>query len=745
MPFDQSTRLQLRRFVAQGRDLLVGDFRAQLQSRYGIYPDGALLSLDAMGANLSDDERVTARRLRERLEHLREALPTNEREPRVAAVQNLEREQAFTLLNRFAAIKLAEQRGLCAPSVGDGFSSKGFQVFERVAGTVYPTQYERYALFFGALCDDLSLELGVLFDRFSLQGLLFPREPALRALFDLLNAPEIAGLWGEDETIGWIYQYFNDEAERRRMRDESSAPRTSRELAVRNQFFTPRYVVEFLVDNTLGRMWWEMNEGQTELASRCRFLIQAPDTVFLAPPESVGEGGAEMLRDLRHGTLAPLSADTPDERQRLVTLAHCVDGHARHSWDEDGGQWFNFALEAAKDGTFGRASTQDIFDFLFLCCRADRHDGGFYQRSDEPWFLELAREIERRVGSESPPNFVPHRARLDPRHWKILDPACGSMHFGLYAFDLLERIYFEAWENPDCFHDLREGGMTRAQFFARVPKWIVEDNLWGADIDPRAAQIASLALWLRAGKSWNEREIPLSERPRIERTRIVCAQPMPGNREELSAFCDSLDFPPLAELVEELWTELLLAGEAGALLQIELDLKTEVERVRRESHNLFSLPTPDKFWDEVDARLLESIGDFGRALRPDSLERGLWARDAVQGVGLVHLCRQKFDVVLMNPPFGESASGAKEYIRRHYPRSKNDLLAAFVERGVMLLKSGGTLGAITSRTGFFLSSYTKWREEVLLAEAPPYAVADLGAGVLDTAMVETAAYCLEKR
>jgi hypothetical protein len=78
-------------------------------------------------------------------------------------------------------------------------------------------------------------------------------------------------VWVEDETIGWIYQYFNSSEERRRMRKESGAPRNSRELAVRNQFFTPRYVVEFLVENTLGRQWIDMSAGRSALAERCRF------------------------------------------------------------------------------------------------------------------------------------------------------------------------------------------------------------------------------------------------------------------------------------------------------------------------------------------------------------------------------------------------------------------------------------------------------------------------------------------
>lgn len=69
----------------------------------------------------------------------------------------------------------------------------------------------------------------------------------------------------------------------------------------------------------------------------------------------------------------------------------------------------------------------------------------------------------------------------------------------------------------------------------------------------------------------------------------------------------------------------------------------------------------------------------------------------------------------------------------------------FVERWLQLLVVGGLLGAITSRTGFFLTSFQQWREEVLLKEAKPTVFADLGPGVLDSAMVETAAYCMEKQ
>jgi len=109
------------------------------------------------------------------------------------------------------------------------------------------------------------------------------------------------------------------------------------------------------------------------------------------------------------------------------------------------------------------------------------------------------------------------------------------------------------------------------------------------------------------------------------------------------------------------------------------------------------------------------------------------------------VAEKKFDVVLMNPPFGAGSTRAKRDFDAAYPRTRNDVYAAFVERGIELLSPRGRLGAISSRTGFFLSSFQKWREEILLRTAPPVVFADLGAGVLDSAMVETAAYCLEAR
>lgn len=98
----------------------------------------------------------------------------------------------------------------------------------------------------------------------------------------------------------------------------------------------------------------------------------------------------------------------------------------------------------------------------------------------------------------------------------------------------------------------------------------------------------------------------------------------------------------------------------------------------------------------------------------------------------------------MNLAFGDASKPSEAYIEENYPRTENDVYAAFVERGLDRLHSGGLLDAITSRAGFFLSSFRKRREEMGLKVARPTVVTDLGQGALDTAMAEATAYALEK-
>ena len=227
MAFDQSTRGRLQKLVNQCRALLTDEFSIQLQQTYGLDPNTGEVTPMARLTHLDDRQRHTAEVLRQTLAHYlgEEADDTAHR---IAVLDRMVREQAFTVLNRLAALLMMEARGQLIESISKGYQSRGYQLYSRIAGTALGETGQSYQVYLFSVFDELAQELPALFDRYAANGLLFPRETALRALLDELNHFEIEPLWAADETIGWIYQYFNSKEERKAMRDASQAPRNSR-------------------------------------------------------------------------------------------------------------------------------------------------------------------------------------------------------------------------------------------------------------------------------------------------------------------------------------------------------------------------------------------------------------------------------------------------------------------------------------------------------------------------------------
>lgn len=631
-------RNTLRLTITSCRRLLEEDYYLQLEGRYGIRANGSMETLESLehldAIGLAQRRSIEAALQHEKLQE--KDLPR--------AVTRFVRESAFTALNRLAALKLMEHpvRALIVESIGKKEQSKGFRQFLMISPEAVRNKPDGgYQLYLELLIDDLANAQGALFDRSLPQSILFPSQTCLTEVLDLLNQPELQDVWGQDETIGWIYQYFTPTELRDQVRKESAAPRNGNELAFRNQFYTPRYVVEFLADNTLGRLWTLMNHGHTKLKEQCQYLI----------------------------------------------------------WSD----------QAETD--------QD-----------------------------------------------PSTSLKDPRLFRILDPACGSGHFLLYCFDLLETIYLEAYETIES---LRRDYPDLEEFKHAIPGLILTNNLHGIDIDLRAVQIASLALWLRAQRAYTNLNIPAKKRHGKLSPQIVCAEPMPGEYDLLGEYLRDLKPAILGNLVREIWDKMQGADEIGGLLKIEHEIRSAISKARKAWQSapegmqlsLFgeqkqdvqlkmdlSEIKDDTFWDRAEQEALRELERYARAnLETNQTTRQLFSHDAIQGFAFVNLLLHPFDVVLMNPPFGAPSLGSKDYITKNYPRTKNDLYAAFVERGLDLLVPGGYLGAISSRTGFFLKSFQAWREEILLKEAQVIALADLGYGVLDTAMVETAAYVIQKQ
>jgi hypothetical protein len=329
--FDQQTRNTLSKVVGETRRILHADIAEQLQGVYGLQPDGSTLAVEEL-IHLGPEAQELAVELRAWHAHVAaSATESTDQGRRAAAFRRMTHEAAFTILNRLAAVRMAEERELLIESVRKGAASDGFRLFERLSGSALGDRDEAYAAYLGLQFDELALELGPLFERRSPAARLFPRPVALSSVLKLLDGPQIAPLWAEDETIGWIYQYFNSKEERDTMRKASPAPRNSRELAVRNQFFTPRYVVEFLVDNTLGRLWYEMRRGATRLATDCPYLVRRPNERFVGD-ERHGQRATSSPGDLTQTELLQAPLDVPhrpkkDPRELRVLDPAVGSGH----------------------------------------------------------------------------------------------------------------------------------------------------------------------------------------------------------------------------------------------------------------------------------------------------------------------------------------------------------------------------------------------------------------------------------
>ena len=648
----QSGKSVIERFVTRAKTLLTDNVTALLQQHYGIWMDGRQLPVEELP---TDDTTIlhTAKLLRDRLQHIQNALPANTTNAERIAVGQLVAEQAFTILNRFCALRMCEERELIFESIRNGYNSGGFEVYGDVTKGIDMPLFNRYVTYLHSVFDELSVELPSIFNRFSPYGLIFPDEPTLFALFDLINDEQLTAsqdaqtgetlnLWQEDETIGWIYQYYNSLEERRAVRDASAKPRNSREMAIRNQFFTPEYIVRFLTDNALGRYWYEMTHGQSHIGDICQYMV----------------------------------------------------------------------------------------------CRPDEE--------------------------------LPSVPLKEPTEIRILDPTCGSMHFGIYAYEVMEYIYLDAWDNqPTLLHDFRYTE-TRESFRHLIPGLILEHNLYGCEIDPRALQMAALSLWLRAQRSYSEMGIASENRPLIRRSNLILAEAMPGNKRMLSALMQGLD-KPMQRLVRKVWDKMLYVGEAGLLIRMEKEIESEIEELRSnwskvnrgsqlnmfssnaeadeaqalQAAKLSSREAKAQFFAQVTDNLQNALRSLSQQLsEEEGYENVLFTDDAIRGFAFIELCQTRYDVILMNPPFGEGSVNTSSYLESNYSNWCRNLVCAFFIRMQEMLTDKGRLGAIFDRTVFIKALYLKFRQANLCGYIET--CADTGWYVLD-ANVETSTIVLSKQ
>jgi hypothetical protein len=683
----------VKSWVPKARQLLESDLTAQLE-RLGIRKGGKVIPLESMSLTPG------AVAMRERVEALLARDNAAEGTPK-RGYDNVLRELTYTTLNRLVGLKAMEARQVLYLVPPSGGGAEPTEVLTPIPGQdrsrylrdlraaggsryKYDDDAEEALLRDGlqSAYRQINEEIRLLFDPDHEYACVWPTHAALVQLIGMINHDLPVEAFRAADFLGWVYQFFvgkaapgEQKSEKQRVRDETKGtPRSSYELSVINQFYTPSWVVKTLVDNTLGRLWLQMH-----------------------PDSGLKPQGPPPLPAERNG--GPLTADylvpRTGEKIRYVRVS----------------------------------------------------DTGEVQRFKKACDITL------------------------------LDPACGTMHFGQYAFGLFLRMYLEEIEHAGEEGWPAEPSVATA---ADIPAAILENNLFGIDIDPRAIQIASLSLMLTA----KEAGLTLGIAPtqvHVKRTNLVVANAVPVGKDRLDALSAKLSAnlgaPELQQrLFEVLWDNLQNVGELGSLVQVKEGVERVLDdwvdaqakrkglgKVLRSENPLFEAGGISEEFDQqqvlqlvlqrqaleeeaqaIQQELLTAIEDLAGTAASDPAER-LFAEDTARGLKLLQILGRHFDVVVMNPPYGAfvDRERVRRFVETTYPLTKNNIYAAFIDRATQLVENEGYVGALVSSTFMNLKTFEKLRTEILLKRNPLLVMLDLGYGILDDATVEAAALVLK--
>ena len=252
-----------------------------------------------------------------------------------------------------------------------------------------------------------------------------------------------------------------------------------------------------------------------------------------------------------------------------------------------------------------------------------------------------------------------------PEEITLLDQACGSGHILVYGFELLAKIY-------------EEEGYSSSE----IPKLIIQHNLYGFEIDERAAQLAAMALMMKA-RSYQRRFFKKGEVPQPH---ILCFQDLKLDGKQTAAVLAGIGTKPSEELLHDL-------------------------KDMRQVTNLGSLIVPHSGLPEIKNVL--------RKLETQLIKADIFAQyDLLQlkrAMEQLCLLGQKYTCIVDNPPYmgGNMNAPLADFVKRNYPDSKADLMACFMERGLGMLKEKGFLGMVNQQSWMFLGSYDVLRSKII--------------------------------
>lgn len=258
-------------------------------------------------------------------------------------------------------------------------------------------------------------------------------------------------------------------------------------------------------------------------------------------------------------------------------------------------------------------------------------------------------------------------AKLKPEDIKVIDPCMGSGHILVYAFDVLMDIYSDAgYSDRDA------------------AKSILENNLYGLEIDERAYHLAYFALMMKA-RSYNRRILNKETKFNL----VEIREPIGSLKPDFEQYLDT--YNDLAHYLVNVFQD---AKEFGSILSLDCtveqldNLKNHLDELKEDSIN-------------KDLVAQSEISELNDLLKPLIKQAKLLVK--------------KYDVVITNPPYmGSSGMSIKlsDYVKRDYPDSKSDLFAVFIERCGQMTKKNGYQAMITQHAWMFLASYENIRKKI---------------------------------
>lgn len=579
------------------------------------------------------------RRRRERIEayldeRARAQKPKNKTELKAAQERLLaqaEKEAAATLVNRLVLLRHLEALGLSKPQVvTGGWNSKGYREYREFAPTLCTNgttdATEGYATLLQLVFDERAIDLPGLFGDVGLTRLFPVPAAALRDVVECLDHKDLASAWTDDTTLGWVYQYWNDpDREALDAKINGGGKIEPHEIASKTQMFTERYMVEWLLQNSLGLTWLSMckKHGWKPAAEPVLARLEERRAAF---------------RKQREAGEVPLDALMP------------IEGEL-----------------------------------------------------EEHWKYYVPQPLPEDAVEKAPESVAAI---------KLLDPACGSGHFLVIAFDLLATLYRE---------EAAHRGTSLSE--KEIAESILENNLHGIDIDPRATQIAAAGLYLKAKA--------LSKAARPKKLNLVAPVLQLGNlpAEDAAVVALKADLKNDVGIPEELTTRLLasLAGVdyLGSLLKVDAAVEAAIQSVELDfarkhgQGDLFGGYETEQVKltvGEAKATILDKLEQFlAKHSKAGDLGLRLDGEQLAAGVRFVRMAREgTYDLVVGNPPYqGLSKTNAFGYVATNYPRGKADLYAAFLERSLDLVRDGGLSALLTMRGWMFLGQFADLRKRLL--------------------------------